>query len=161
MGSCAGAGAGGPDSRASEQADQGVGRGPGGPPHQGTKSCTGWWSGRETGGSQEAVEGTIAEVPEHDHGAIRGAASELDATGLDGAWDFTLSFSPVGVFRNGGDRGGDGGQPSGETAAASDPNGALTLPEAIDKQLGLKLEKERRPVSVLVIDHVEQKPTDN
>jgi uncharacterized protein (TIGR03435 family) len=42
-----------------------------------------------------------------------------------------------------------------------DPNGALTLPEAIDKQLGLKLEKGKRPVSVLVIDHVEQKPTDN
>jgi uncharacterized protein (TIGR03435 family) len=26
---------------------------------------------------------------------------------------------------------------------------------------GLKLEKEKRPVPVLVIDHVEQKPTDN
>jgi uncharacterized protein (TIGR03435 family) len=66
------------------------------------------------------------------------------------------------VLQGDGGRGGDGGQPSGETpAAASDPNGALTLPEAIDKQLGLKLEKEKRPVSVLVIDRVEQKPADN
>jgi uncharacterized protein (TIGR03435 family) len=29
------------------------------------------------------------------------------------------------------------------------------------KQLGLKLEKTKRPVPVLVIDHVEEKPTDN
>jgi uncharacterized protein (TIGR03435 family) len=46
-------------------------------------------------------------------------------------------------------------------AEASDPSGAVTLFEAIEKQLGLKLEKQKRPASVLVIDHVEQKPTDN
>jgi uncharacterized protein (TIGR03435 family) len=88
----------------------------------------------------------------------------LDATGLDGAFDFTLSFSPAGVFQSGGrggDRGGDAGPPSGGTTAASEPNGALTLFEAIDKQLGLKLEMKKRPIPVLVIDHVEQKPTDN
>jgi len=93
----------------------------------------------------------------------------LDATGLEGAWDFTLNFSPAGMFQGGGgrggDRGGDGGQPSGAAPAASgaipvasEPNGALTLLEAIDKQLGLKLEMKKRPVSVLVIDHIEQKP---
>jgi uncharacterized protein (TIGR03435 family) len=90
----------------------------------------------------------------------------LDSTGLDGAYDFTLSFSPAGVFQSGGgrggERGGDAAPPAGgTTAAASDPNGALTLFEAIDKQLGLKLEKKNRPVSVLVIDHVEQRPVDN
>ena len=37
----------------------------------------------------------------------------------------------------------------------------LSLPEAISKQLGLKLELEKRPAPVLVIDHVEQKPTEN
>jgi uncharacterized protein (TIGR03435 family) len=31
----------------------------------------------------------------------------------------------------------------------------------VEKQLGLKLEMEKRPVRVLVIDHVEQKPTEN
>jgi uncharacterized protein (TIGR03435 family) len=46
-------------------------------------------------------------------------------------------------------------------AAASDPTGAVTLFEAIEKQLGLKLEAQKRPVSVLVIDHAEQKPTEN
>jgi len=44
---------------------------------------------------------------------------------------------------------------------ASDPNGAITLFEAIEKQLGLKLATQKRPAPVLVIDHAEQKPTDN
>jgi uncharacterized protein (TIGR03435 family) len=87
----------------------------------------------------------------------------LDATGLEGAYDFTLSFSPVGVFNGGrgGERGGDAAPPPATATAASDPNGALTLFEAIDKQLGLKLEMKKRPVPVLVIDHIEQRPVDN
>jgi uncharacterized protein (TIGR03435 family) len=82
----------------------------------------------------------------------------LDATNLEGSWDFTLSFSAAGQLRSGG-RGGDA--PSAETNAAPDPNGALSLPDAIAKQLGLKLEQTKRPVKVLVIDHVEAKPTEN
>ena len=35
------------------------------------------------------------------------------------------------------------------------------FPDAVSKQLGLKLELEKRPAPVLVIDHVEQKPTEN
>jgi uncharacterized protein (TIGR03435 family) len=31
----------------------------------------------------------------------------------------------------------------------------------LEKQLGLKLERHRRPEPVLVIDHIEEKPTDN
>ena len=56
-----------------------------------------------------------------------------------------------------------GGQaPSAESVnEASDPNGALSLPDAIAKQLGLKLEQTKRPVKVLVIDHIEPKPTEN
>jgi uncharacterized protein (TIGR03435 family) len=37
----------------------------------------------------------------------------------------------------------------------------MSLPEAIEKQLGLKLEQQKRPVSVFVIDHVERTPTAN
>ena len=44
---------------------------------------------------------------------------------------------------------------------ASDPTGTLTIFEALEKQLGLKLEKERRNMPVIVIDHLEQKPTEN
>jgi uncharacterized protein (TIGR03435 family) len=86
----------------------------------------------------------------------------LDKTGLEGSFDFTLSFSVAGAFRGGPGGGGRGGQaapPSGDNAA--DPSGAISLFEAVEKQLGLKLEAVKRPVPVLVIDHVERKPTDN
>jgi uncharacterized protein (TIGR03435 family) len=85
----------------------------------------------------------------------------LDSTGLDGAWDFTLNFSGAGMVNGMGRRGGDAGQPSEGAVAASDPNGALSLFDAVTKQLGLKLEMQKRPIPVLVIDHVEQKPTEN
>jgi uncharacterized protein (TIGR03435 family) len=83
-------------------------------------------------------------------------APVLDATGLEGTFDFTLSFSTAGQLQSGGRRGGDGA-----AAQASDPNGALSLLDALPKELGLKLELQKRPVRVLVIDHVEQRPTDN
>jgi uncharacterized protein (TIGR03435 family) len=86
----------------------------------------------------------------------------LDATGLEGGYDFTLSFSAVGLTqRPAGQANGPVAQPGDVAAAASDPTGAVTLFEAIEKQLGLKLEAKKRPVPVLVIDHAEQKPTDN
>ncbi len=88
----------------------------------------------------------------------------LDETGLEGGYDFTLSFSAAGLLQSGGPgRGGD--QPGTAAApgagAASDPNGALSLFDAIKQQLGLKLEMQKRPLPVLVIDHVEEKPTEN
>lgn len=84
----------------------------------------------------------------------------LDATGLTDAYDFTLNFSPIGLL-NGqlGGRGGDAA--AGAGGAASDPTGGLSVFDAIDKQLGLKMEKTKRPMPVLVIDHIEEKPADN
>jgi uncharacterized protein (TIGR03435 family) len=83
----------------------------------------------------------------------------LDATGLEGGWNFTLSFSTAGQVQGGG---GDSPPPApAGLTEASDPSGAITLFEAINKQLGLKLELQKRPVQVLVIDHVEPKPTEN
>jgi uncharacterized protein (TIGR03435 family) len=87
----------------------------------------------------------------------------VDGTGIEGNFDLTLSFSTAGFLQNGGGggRGGDGGQTSGAAPAASDPSGGLSLFDAVNKQLGLKLEMQKRPMPVLVIDHVEEKPTDN
>jgi uncharacterized protein (TIGR03435 family) len=91
----------------------------------------------------------------------------MDATGLEGGYDFTLSFSAMGLTQaaSGGAAGPGPAAPPPQTAdvagAASVPTGAVTLFEAIEKQLGLKLEAKKRPVPVLVIDHAEQKPTDN
>jgi uncharacterized protein (TIGR03435 family) len=81
-----------------------------------------------------------------------------DATGLGDAYDFTLNFSSSNLANAGG-RGGDAG-PAG-AAAASEPNGAISLFDAVEKQLGLKLELQKRPMPVIVIDHLEQKPMDN
>ena len=104
-----------------------------------------------------------AQLPNIASGYIKSPVQ--DATGLEGAWDFTLSFSPIGIFQGGGgrggERGGDAAPPTGGAVAASDPTGTLSLFEAVEKQLGLKLEMRKRPLPVLVIDHVEQKPIDN
>jgi uncharacterized protein (TIGR03435 family) len=99
-----------------------------------------------------------------------------DATGIEGGWDFTLVYSmrmmamraggpplPPPPGMGGGGAGGPGPGPGGDAmgAGASDPMGGYTVFEAIEKQLGLKLEKTKRPGQVFVIDHIEQKPTEN
>jgi uncharacterized protein (TIGR03435 family) len=96
-----------------------------------------------------------------------------DSTNLAGAWDFTLTFTPLPPgFKGGpGGRGGDGvvtpqirpgnAAPSSDGLSASDPSGSLSLFEAMTRQLGLKLESQKRPMPVLVIDHVERTPTEN
>jgi uncharacterized protein (TIGR03435 family) len=86
-----------------------------------------------------------------------------DATGIDGAWDLTINFSTIGQLQGGGQgRGGDpgAGAAAGGALTASDPSGALSLPDALEKQLGLRLETKKRSMPVLVVDHVEEKPTD-
>jgi uncharacterized protein (TIGR03435 family) len=85
----------------------------------------------------------------------------LDATQIKGSWDSTLSFSSADLTRGGAGNGGATATPPSGTTAASDPNGALSLFDAVSKQLGLKLEKQRRPAPVLVIDHIDEKPTEN
>ena len=98
-------------------------------------------------------------------GYIQGA-TVYDETGLEGAFDFTLNFSVAGMGMMGGP--GRGGRGGGEGISgspglpdASEPSGGITLSEAIEKQLGLKLEQTKRPAQVLVIDHIEPKPTEN
>jgi uncharacterized protein (TIGR03435 family) len=86
-----------------------------------------------------------------------------DATGLEGGYDFTFSFSPIGAIQAS-----QTAPPSAErtsatdaATAAADPSGTITLFDALNKQLGLKLETVKRPVQVLVIDKVERKPLEN
>jgi uncharacterized protein (TIGR03435 family) len=78
----------------------------------------------------------------------------LDSTALDGAYDFVLSFSTAGVLKNGGVPGQPAPAPG--TPGASEPNGALSLRDAVSKELGLKLELQKRPMQVLVIDRAEK-----
>ena len=82
-----------------------------------------------------------------------------DKTGLDGSYDFTLAFTPIGLLnaRGGGPGAGD---PPAAGGDASDPSGGLSLFDAVDRQLGLKLEMRKRPMRVLVIDSIQEKPID-
>jgi uncharacterized protein (TIGR03435 family) len=79
----------------------------------------------------------------------------VDLTGLKGAYDFTVSWTGKGMLRGGTGRGGDSG-------AAPDPSGAMSVFEAIDRQLGLKLEGGKKyPLPVLVVDSAERVAADN
>jgi uncharacterized protein (TIGR03435 family) len=77
----------------------------------------------------------------------------LDATKLEGAWDFSLNFSPIGAVQGGPGPAGDIGQGG---SGASDPTGAMSLFQALPRQLGLRLEQQKRPNPVLVIDSAER-----
>ncbi len=63
----------------------------------------------------------------------------IDQTGLKGAYNFTLSYSPE--------------QPAAPDAPAETDPPMFT---AIQQQLGLKLVPSKGPVEVIVIDHIEQ-----
>ena len=93
----------------------------------------------------------------------------INATDLQGTWDITLSFSPASMIEGNGPPGsfvnglrvGGGRAQSDAGNEASAPSGAVSFFDALEKQLGLKLEPTKRKVQMLVIDHIEQKPSEN
>jgi len=78
----------------------------------------------------------------------------VDATGLEGGYDFTFSFSPIGAVQQ-------ARQALQGKEEPDDPSGAISLFDAMIKQLGLKLELQKRPTPVLVIESMERKPIEN
>ena len=64
----------------------------------------------------------------------------IDKTGLKGRFDFSLTYAP--------------------DPLAPDAGSAPDIFQAVQKQLGLKLQRTKAPVEVFVIDHVEM-PTPN
>jgi uncharacterized protein (TIGR03435 family) len=77
----------------------------------------------------------------------------IDETGLSGGWDFTLSFSASIPLETGNNKSGD--------ASPADPNGAVSLSEALKRQLGLKLQLQKHTMPVIVVDRAEQSPVNN
>ena len=79
-----------------------------------------------------------------------------DETGINGAYDLTLTFMPDSAGR---------GMPVGPPPPGApelppiDPN-APSLMTAVQEQLGLRLEAARGPMEMIVIDRVEQ-PTED
>ena len=77
----------------------------------------------------------------------------VDNTGLKGTYDFTLHWTPDQSTPT---LNGPGGGPDSSTSSEPGPS----IFTAIQEQLGLKLESQKGPVDILVIDHVE-KPSEN
>jgi uncharacterized protein (TIGR03435 family) len=85
----------------------------------------------------------------------------VDGSGLEGGWDFSLAWTGRGQVEEAIRKAQQAQQQSGGAAPPLDPNGSLTVFEALDKQLGLKLGLQKRAMPVMVIDQIEQKPTEN
>jgi uncharacterized protein (TIGR03435 family) len=79
----------------------------------------------------------------------------VDATGISGRYDMTINFTPPRAIPNG------GGPDAGGDAFATDPDGTISIFDALSRQLGLKLESRKVMGQVLVIDHVNETPTEN
>jgi uncharacterized protein (TIGR03435 family) len=78
----------------------------------------------------------------------------VDATGLDGGWDFAIGWTPKALMPGSG-----ANQAAATGASSSDPSG-ITVFEAVEKELGLKLVKQKKSIPVIVVDHVSEKPVE-
>jgi uncharacterized protein (TIGR03435 family) len=75
----------------------------------------------------------------------------VDMTGLKGFYSFTLTYTP----EQAPSAPGPDGSPLAESAVGP------SLLNALQEQLGLKLEARKAPVEILVVDHAEKIPTEN
>jgi uncharacterized protein (TIGR03435 family) len=92
---------------------------------------------------------TMAQLAASMHDTAGGYVDHpaIDMTGLKGAYDFVITWTPRGAIMGG--RGGDA------PAGAADPTGGITFFDAVEK-LGLHLEGgQKHPLPVLVVDHIE------
>jgi uncharacterized protein (TIGR03435 family) len=89
----------------------------------------------------------------------------LNATGIQGRYDLTLSFTGLHQLEMLGLAQGGATPPPGaartEGPGANDPTGVVLMQDAVAKQLGLKLVLEKRPIPALVVDSMQEKPTEN
>jgi uncharacterized protein (TIGR03435 family) len=76
----------------------------------------------------------------------------IDQTGLTGRYDVRLMFAQDQVAT---------ATAPGEGSAPPAPDPAPSLFGAIEKQLGLRLERKKLPVDFFVIEHCDRSPTEN
>src|SRR5215472_12054574 len=79
----------------------------------------------------------------------------VDATGLDGGWNFLMGWTPRAQLQKPPQA--DPNLQPGQIPQAADPDG-ITAFEAVERELGLKLVKQKRTIPVIVVDHVNEKP---
>jgi uncharacterized protein (TIGR03435 family) len=80
-----------------------------------------------------------------------------DATNLREEYDIKMRFSPEGLALPGPTVHALSGANALDSASTPSPN----LFEALEQQLGLKLERTKAILDVIVVDGLEEKPTDN
>lgn len=79
----------------------------------------------------------------------------VDVTGLSGGWDFLIGWTPKALLQAPQAQSPD--QPAGAVVDAAAPSG-ISVFEAVERELGLKLVKQKRSIPVIVVDHVDEKP---
>jgi uncharacterized protein (TIGR03435 family) len=81
----------------------------------------------------------------------------VDATGLEGGWDFAMGWTPKAQLQPA-----QTSNPNSDPAAGAEPAAPNTISvfEAMERELGLRLVKEKRSIPVIVVDHVDEKPID-
>jgi uncharacterized protein (TIGR03435 family) len=77
----------------------------------------------------------------------------VDTTSLQGGWDFVLSWTPWNVLHP--------ATPADGSSPVEAPPGALSVFDAMERELGLRLDVQQHVVPVVVVDHVESMPTAN
>jgi len=111
----------------------------------GYSGIVGWPSnGRIRWTGQRVAISKLAQLLNLDHPVV-------DQTGLTGEYDFKLDFAMTGR------RNDAGATPPVDDTADSAPS----VFAAVEDQLGLKLEPNKLPFDVLVIDHIDKEPTAN
>jgi uncharacterized protein (TIGR03435 family) len=98
---------------------------------------------------------TLAQFADELNSVLYGFLPIVDETGIKGRYDMTINFTPPAAIR-------DSGLPA-PTAepVAPEPDGTISIFEAVGKQLGLKLQPRKVKAAVLVVDHVNETPTEN
>ena len=98
---------------------------------------------------------TVAEFAGQLNTLFPGSPPFVDQTGLTGRYDMTINFSPAGVLSNSAPARANG------EAAAPEPTGAISLQDALNAQLGLKVQARKVSAPVIVVEHVNDTPTEN
>lgn len=111
--------------------------------------------GNGGGGRQEMRRGSITA----ERVAMKGLASMVaeqvgrpvvDMTELKGAYDLKLEFTPE-----------DNSAPPDAPERPASEGGGPTIFTALQEQVGVRLQSQKVPVEVVIIDHIEKTPTEN
>jgi uncharacterized protein (TIGR03435 family) len=90
-------------------------------------------------------KGTVAQLIDQLNHGLGGGDPWVDQTGLTGAFEIKLDFALA----------------SGARTAPGDASAAPSAAQAIEQQLGLRVETRKAPADFVVVDHVERTPIQN